>query len=159
MRPLEIEFLRRALAYDGTQIGPLWAYREFGRQGDSLVAFVGKCAIPAKHMIDQDDVRRGARIASPRMLHFIAEHFDTPPDLEKAVLRQRLFSTLVLEELRARGAEGLRREGDDLFRLRGEAEHLHRDGDARLDQVPLRNQRDPRARRRREDRGAPRPGN
>ena len=120
MRPLEIEFLRRSLAYDGTQIGPLWAYREFGRQGDSLVAFVGKCAIPAKHMIDQDDVRRGARIASPRMLHFIAEHFDTPPDLEKAVLRQRLFSTLVLEELRARGAEGLRREGDDLFTPREE---------------------------------------
>jgi hypothetical protein len=120
MRPLTVDFLRRTLAYDGTQIGPLWAYRTFGLQGDSLVAFVGRCAIPARHMIDQDDVRRGARIASPRMLHFIAEHFDTPPDLEKAVLRQRLFSTLVLEELRARGAEGLRREGDDVFTPREE---------------------------------------
>jgi hypothetical protein len=110
MRPLTIEFLPRPLAYDGSQIGPLWAYREFGRQGDSL----------AKHMIDLEDVRRGARIAGPKMLHFIAEHFDTPPDLEKGVLRQRLFATLVLEELRARGAEGLRRDGDDLFTLREE---------------------------------------
>jgi hypothetical protein len=40
MASFTTEFLRRALAYDGTQIGPLWAYREFGRQGDSLVAFV-----------------------------------------------------------------------------------------------------------------------
>ncbi|HZL72717.1 MAG TPA: DUF366 family protein [Planctomycetota bacterium] len=120
MRAPTVEFLKRPLAYDGTQIGPLWAYREFGIQGDSLLAFVGRCAIPAKHMIDLEDIRRRARIASPRMLHFIAEHFDAPPDLEKGVLRQRLFSTLVHDELRARGAEGVRREGDDLFTLREE---------------------------------------
>jgi hypothetical protein len=120
MRPLTIEFLRRAIAYDGTQIGPLWAYREFGRQGDSLLAWIGRCSIPTRHMIDQDDVRRRARIASPRMLHFVAEHFDAPPDLEKAVLRQRLFATLALEELRARCDADLRREGDDLFTPREE---------------------------------------
>ena len=120
MRPLTIEFLRRAIPYDGTQIGPLWAYREFGRQGDSLVAWIGRCSIPQRHMIDQDDVRRRAKIASPRMLHFIAEHFDTPPDLEKAVLRQRLFATLALEGLRARCDVEIRREGDDLFTLREE---------------------------------------
>ena len=120
MASLTTEFLRKALAYDGTQIGPLWAYREFGRQGDSLVAFVGRCSIPTRHMIDLEDVRRRARIASPGMLHFIAEHFDAPPDLEKAVLRQRLFATLVHEELRARGAGGIRRSGDDLFTPREE---------------------------------------
>lgn len=119
MRPLTVELLRRPLAYDGTQIGPLWAYRELGRQGDSLVAFIGRCSIPLRHMIDQDDVRRRARIASPRMLHFIAEHFDAPPDLEKGVLRQRLFATLAHEELRARGAETIRR-GDDLFTMKEE---------------------------------------
>ena len=120
MGTLSVEFLRRPLAYDGTQIGPLWAYKEFGRQGDSLVAFIGRCAIPTKHMIDLEDVRRGARIASPRMLHFIAEHFDAPPDLEKGVLRQRIFSALVLDELRARSDVEVRREGDDLFTLREE---------------------------------------
>lgn len=120
MRPLTVEFLRRPRAYDGTQIGPLWAYKELGRQGDSLIAFMGRCSIPTRHMIDQEDVRRRARIASPRMLHFIAEHFDAPPDLEKGVLRQRLFATLVHEELRARGAGGIRREGDDLFTLKEE---------------------------------------
>ncbi len=120
MRPLTVELLREPLAYDGTQIGPLWAYRALGRQGDSLIAFVGRCSIPAKHMIDQEDVRRRARIASPRMLHFIAEHFDAPPDLEKAVLRQRVFSALVLDELRARVDSPIRRDGDDLFTLREE---------------------------------------
>ena len=120
MATIAVEFLRKPLAYDGTQIGPLWAYRTFGRQGDSLVAFIGRCAIPAKHMIDQDDVRRGARIASPRMLHFIAEHFDAPPDLEKAVLRQRVFAALALDELRARVDSPIRREGDDLFTLKEE---------------------------------------
>ena len=32
--------------YDGTQIRSLWAYREFGVQGDSIVAFRGACEIP-----------------------------------------------------------------------------------------------------------------
>jgi len=120
MRPLTTELLRGPLAYDGTQIGPLWAYRALGLQGDSLIAFVGRCAIPRRHMIDQEDVRRRARIASPRMLHFIAEHFDAPPDLEKAVLRQRVFAALVLDELRARSDSEIRREGDDLFTPREE---------------------------------------
>jgi hypothetical protein len=95
--------------YDGTQIHSLWAYRTFGLQGDSLVAFVGGCEIPFANMVDLEDVRAKSRIASPLMLHFIAEHFDL--DLEKAVLRQRLLSTIVKDALPA----GVRRDGDDLF--------------------------------------------
>ena len=95
--------------YDGTQIHSLWAYRTFGVQGDSLVAFVGGCEIPFANMVDLEDVRAKSRIASPLMLHFIAEHFDL--DLEKAVLRQRLLSTIVRDAL----PPGVRREGDDLF--------------------------------------------
>src|SRR5262245_56903827 len=60
-------------------------------------------------MVDVEDVRAKSRIASPMMLHFIAEHFDL--DLEKAVLRQRLLAAIVRDEL---GGE-VRREGDDLF--------------------------------------------
>ena len=95
--------------YDGTQIHSLWAYRSFGVQGDSLVAFVGGCEIPFANMVDLEDVRAKSRIASPRMLHFIGEHFDL--DLEKAVLRQRLLAAIVRDEL---GGE-VRRDGDDLF--------------------------------------------
>ena len=95
--------------YDGVQIHSLWAYRSFGVQGDSLVAFQGGCEIPFDNMVDLEDVRRKSRIASPLMLHFIAEHFDL--DLEKAVLRQRLLAAIVRDEL---GGE-VRRDGDDLF--------------------------------------------
>ncbi len=95
--------------YDGTQIHSLWAYRTFGVQGDSIVAFLGGCEIPFSNMVDLEDVRAKSRIASPRMLHFIVEHFDM--DLEKAVLRQRLLAAIVRDEL---GGQ-VRREGDDLF--------------------------------------------
>ena len=95
--------------YDGTQIRSLWAYREFGVQGDSIVAFRGACEVPPVHMVDLEDVRSNSRIASPSMLHFMVEHFDR--DLERAVLRQRLLAILVKEAL---GGE-VRREGDDLF--------------------------------------------
>ncbi len=99
----------RRIDYDGTQIRSLWAYRTFGIQGDSLVAFQGACDIPFDHMVDLEDVRAKSRIASPLMLHFIAEHFDL--DLEKAVLRQRLLAALAQGELGPR----VRRDGDDLF--------------------------------------------
>jgi hypothetical protein len=95
--------------YDGTQIHSLWAYRSFGVQGDSIVAFVGGCEIPFSNMVDLEDVRAKSRIASPLMLHFIVEHFDL--DLEKAVLRQRLLAAVVKDALPA----GVRRDGDDLF--------------------------------------------
>ncbi len=95
--------------YDGTQIHSLWAYRTFGVQGDSIVAFMGGCEVPFANMVDLEDVRARSRIASPHMLHFIVEHFDL--DLEKTVLRQRLLSVLVHSEL----GKDVRREGDDLF--------------------------------------------
>jgi hypothetical protein len=99
----------RRIDYDGLQIHSLWAYRTFGVQGDSLVAFQGGCDIPFANMVDLEDVRAKSLIASPLMLHFIAEHFDL--DLEKAVLRQRLLAAIVRDEL---GGE-VRRDGDDLF--------------------------------------------
>ena len=95
--------------YDGSQIHSLWAYRTYGVQGDSIVAFRGGCEIPFSNMVDLEDVRAKSRIASPLMLHFICEHFDL--DLEKAVLRQRLLAAIVRDEL---GGE-VRRDGDDLF--------------------------------------------
>jgi uncharacterized protein len=95
--------------YDGTQIHSLWAYRSFGVQGDSIVAFAGGCEIPFANMVDLEDVRAKSRIASPLMLHFIVEHFDL--DLEKAVLRQRVLAVVARDLLPA----GVIREGDDLF--------------------------------------------
>lgn len=106
--------LRPRLDYDGTQIRSLWAYREFGIQGDSIAAFIGGCEIPVDNIVDLEDVRAKSRIASPLMLHFIEEHFDL--DLEKAVLRQRLLSVQVKDALSELApGKRIRREGDDLF--------------------------------------------
>lgn len=106
---MKIHWVDGRVDYDGAQIHSLWAYRSFGVQGDSIVAFIGGCEIPFSNMVDLEDVRAKSRIASPRMLHFIVEHFDR--DLEKAVLRQRVLALVAKEFLPA----GVTREGDDLF--------------------------------------------
>ena len=109
-------FVPDAVDYDGAQIRSLWAYREFGLLGDSIVAFVGVCDVKPELMVDIEDLRAGERIFSRKMLHFIVEHFDA--NLEAAVLRQRVLAGLVMETiLRARPglAATLRREGDDLY--------------------------------------------
>jgi hypothetical protein len=106
---MKVHLAEGRIDYDGTQIHSLWAYRTFGIQGDSIVAFRGGCEIPFANMVDLEDVRARSRIASPSMLHFIVEHFDL--DLEKAVLRQRLLAAIARDLL---GPE-VRRDGDDLF--------------------------------------------
>lgn len=106
---MKVHLAEERIDYDGAQIHSLWAYRRFGVQGDSIVAFVGGCEVPFANMVDLEDLRARSRIASPLMLHFIVEHFDL--DLEKTVLRQRLLAILVKEQLPA----GVTRDGDDLF--------------------------------------------
>lgn len=107
-------FVSETIDYDGGQIRSLWAYRRFGVEGDSIVAFVGGCDIPAENMVDVEDLRAGSRIFSRRMLHFIVEHFDC--DLEKAVLRQRLLVAIARDILLAKCPGcGVERRGDDLF--------------------------------------------
>lgn len=108
-------FLDNELLYDGGAIRSQWAYLTCGLRGDSVVAFVGPCDIPTDNIVDHEDVLAGAKIYSPRMLHFIVEHFDG--DLLLAVHRQRLFMTICKEWLETRLPAGvtLRRVGDDLF--------------------------------------------
>lgn len=112
MRILHVAVLEERLTYDGHQLGALWAFRTLGLQGDSIVGFRGPCMVEGDRLVDLADVRTGARIYSPDMLHFVVEHFH--PDLEKAVLCQRLLVALVGELLARRGCAVTRR-GDDLF--------------------------------------------
>lgn len=111
---LRTRWIARELAYDGAALSPLWAYRTFGIAGPSAVAFAGPCDVPVAGLVDQEDARRRAPIASRRMLHVIAEDFSS--DLEAAVWRQRLLSALALEEMRRHPrARGIVRRGDDLW--------------------------------------------
>ncbi len=99
--------------YDGSQIGSLWAYVRFGVREDSIVCFRGSCDIPLKHMIDLEDRLHDEKIESPDMLHFIAEHFDSP-SLRMAYARQRLLTCIAEEVLKDEGFLASR-SGDDLF--------------------------------------------
>jgi hypothetical protein len=46
--------------YDGRQLSSLWAFRRFGLQGDSIVAFAGPCRVAGEALVDVADARAGA---------------------------------------------------------------------------------------------------
>jgi hypothetical protein len=101
------------IAYDGSQIGGGWARARFGVEGDSIVAFVGPCDVRPEHMVDLEDLAAGRRIFSEEMLHFLIEHHDA--DLDRAILRQRLFAAAVAEEVSRRSSRCVERRVSDLF--------------------------------------------
>lgn len=121
-------FLPTKIKYNGSQLSSLWAYKNFGILGDSIVAFIGSCNIPKTLMVDVEDIRAKHKICGSLMLHFIIEHFDN--DLEKTILRQRLLTTIVKDVLSdyvqkfnssrvsAKGGpagQNFKRIGDDLY--------------------------------------------
>lgn len=106
-------FITEPITYDGTQLSSLWAFRNYGWQGDSVVAFRGPCRVNLAEMADLEDVRKDAPIYSTDMLHFIVEHFEL--DLEKTIFRQRLFIAIIKDVIEKLTGISLRRSGDDLF--------------------------------------------
>lgn len=81
------------LKYDGSQLSPLFAYKNFDVRGDSVVAFRGACYVK-ENMCDIEDIVLGEFISSKQMLHFIIEVFKSPPSLSEA----RMFQLLVVQE-------------------------------------------------------------
>jgi len=107
-------FVDKLITYDGRQLSSLWAFKNFGVQGDSIIAFRGPCDVKISEMVDLEDVLTGAFIYSEQMVHFIIEHFDM--DLEKTVTRQRLLIAIMRDILCGAGApQQLHRIGDDLY--------------------------------------------
>lgn len=92
----------------------MWIHERFGLLGDAIVSFVGPCDVRLDKMVDQVDVRAHSPIYSPRMLHFLAEHFDG--NLETAIMRQRLLASIACDHVRQLGsALQVWRRGDDLW--------------------------------------------
>ncbi|MDO7786125.1 DUF366 family protein [Desulforamulus aquiferis] len=108
-----IHTIGQELKYDGRQLSSLWAFRNYRLQGDSIICFRGPCQVELTEMVDLADVIANAPIYSESMLHFIIEHFDL--DLEKTVVRQRLFISQIKEVIYKRTGRILSRQGDDLF--------------------------------------------
>lgn len=99
--------------YDGSQIEPNWAFKEFNIKESSIISWIGPMDIKPSKIIDYEDVHR--EIKADEMLHFIIEHFDhQPADIRMVYHRQRLFVTLVKDVLHEVGIK-VRREGDDLY--------------------------------------------
>lgn len=118
---MKVQWLKRRLTYDGTQLRSHWILATTGLVGDALVAFRGPCALPPVEYADLEDRLAGAVIAADDMLHFVWERFDDG-DLDRATLRQRLLAARVLATLGRLApacAPRLQREGDDLFYGRG----------------------------------------
>ncbi len=106
-------FIDQTITYDGTQLASLWAFRNYGLQGDSVISFRGPCRVFLTEMVDLEDVRNNAPIYSTDMLHFIIEHFDL--DLEKTIVRQRLLMAVIKDTVQQSTGAVLCRCGDDLF--------------------------------------------
>jgi hypothetical protein len=111
--PVSIYFSAEEREYGGGELRSHFALDAFGIFGDSAVSFVGPCRVPLERMVDLEDVRRREAIFSPRMAHFLVEHFELP--LREGVLRQRLFVRLAADLLLERGVEAIRVRGDDVY--------------------------------------------
>ncbi|MFO7967892.1 MAG: DUF366 family protein [Archaeoglobaceae archaeon] len=105
-------FIDSELGYDGSQIKSLWAYCEAGVKEDSIISFVGSCEIDGDAQVDLEDMVLQEKIYSPKMLHFIIEHFDEV-SLRLIRTRQRFLAYLIQEIINEE--RKVSRKGDNLF--------------------------------------------
>jgi hypothetical protein len=110
---MKTHFHSETMAYDGSAIRSHWARRTFGLEGDSAVAFIGRCDVAPSEVVDMEEVISQEPIRSDRMVHILVEHFG--PRLEEGVLRARLLAALAFERLASKAGPSLTRRGDDLF--------------------------------------------
>ncbi len=107
-------FIDKEFLYDGTQLTSLFAYKNYGILGNSIVSWVGECSVSFEHMVDYEDFRAQEKICGKKMLHFIVELFDK--DLTHAVLLQRLFAATAHYDIQQSILSSqFKREGDDLY--------------------------------------------
>ena len=116
-------WIPKTINYDGSQLRSLFAYLDYGLQGDSIVAWQGGCDIPFEKMVDGEDRVAAAEICGSQMLHFIVEAFHEP--LSFGVAFQRLFASIVIDALKEFSPQkemlaSLYREGDDIYLGEGE---------------------------------------
>lgn len=107
------KFIPKEIKYTGKELQSHFAYDNFGLLGDSIVAFLGECDISKDNMVDLEDVKNNSKIYSKKMLHFIIEHFDC--NLENIILKQRIFASIVKDEISKIIKKNLIRIGDDIF--------------------------------------------
>ena len=109
---MKTKLIEEEIKYIGSQLAPHWIYKNFGLQGDAIVAFKGECEVKLSEMVDIEDVINNEPIFSKYMLSFITEQFGV--NLVEGVYRQRLLMCIIKELLEAKGFFVIR-NGDDLL--------------------------------------------
>lgn len=111
---MQIKYVGTVIPYTGKELRSHFIFHRFDIQGNAMVAFQGSAHVELPHMVDQEDVKAQAPIYSKLMLHFLAEFFWD--DLEKTILRQRLFMAIIFEQLKSVAPKiAWERRGDDLY--------------------------------------------
>lgn len=111
---MEIAIIEDEILYDGSEIRPLWAFKQFGILGTSGIAWRGPMNIKPEYMCDLKDLKEGKEIKGDDLIHFRLEFFDNP-DIRLAYYRQRLFAAVATEYFGKKWNLKLRRRGSDLF--------------------------------------------
>ena len=109
---MKTKFIDEEIKYIGSQLAPHWIYKNFGIQGDAIVAFRGECEVNLSEMVDIEDVINNEPIYSKYMLSFISEQFGI--GIQEGVFRQRLLICIIKELLEEKGIFVVR-NGDDLI--------------------------------------------
>lgn len=105
--------LKEGTCYNGSQIEPMWAFRNFRIKESSIVSWIGPMDIGKDHLVDFEDV--GLEIKGDKMMHFIIEQFDVQPaDIKLCYHRQRIFVMIIKDMLNNLGIKTYR-NGDDLY--------------------------------------------
>lgn len=111
---IKIKYVTKCINYNGSQLSPHFIFNNFNILGDAVISFQGKCNILPEFMIDLVDLKEKKKIYSENMLHFIGEFFSY--DLEKTLFLQRLFISIIKDELiKETGKHTIIRIGDDIF--------------------------------------------
>ena len=85
---MKTKLIEEEIKYIGSQLAPHWIYKNFGIQGDAIVAFKGECEVKLTEMVDIEDVINNEPIYSKYMLSFITEQFGV--NLVEGVFTQNL---------------------------------------------------------------------
>lgn len=106
-------FSKTERPYTGPELRPHFLLTELGLKGSGIGAFIGPCRVETEHLVDWEDRLAQDRIEARRMVHFIGEFFGI--SLREGVLIQRLFMAVLLDTLKEKLGDRIRRSGDDLF--------------------------------------------
>jgi len=104
------------LDYDGSQLRHAFAYEKADALGATICYFRGKANVK-KHLVDLEDSLANDFIKSKEMWHFIIEIPNAT--ITEAVVWQRLFISMCVEELEKKCSGLITRKGDDIMVVGG----------------------------------------